>query len=386
MTITLRKAVLVLGALLVGSAGLALAVKSEAVERPAASTVAAPVVVAAARPAPPPEPPEPPEPPDPANEADVFIWTGGAGYLGVRIEEVTEESASELKLSEPYGALVKEVDESSPADKAGLKEGDVITSYQGQRVESARALTRMVRETPSGRTARIGYSRNGSAMTAEVKIDQRSGHGRHWFGPGVHVPEIRIPDMKGLTGEMHWFSSGPRLGVRVEPLTSQLADYFGVKSGKGVLITEVIEDSAAEKAGLKAGDVIVRIEDEDVEDMGDLIDSLRANDGKTVEITIVRDRSESRIKATLEKRNVDDEESVIRQKEILRDVRRSLREARVQQIEAREDYRRAVEEAQRARRDSMNDYRRAIEEAQRDGARWLRDQNRRTRGPNLVAI
>jgi membrane-associated protease RseP (regulator of RpoE activity) len=355
--------------------------KSEAGERPAAAPAYPPTLVAAARPAPAPEPPDPPAPPEPG-EPEVF-FLGGGGYLGVRIEDVTEESASQLRLSEPYGALVKEVDEGSPADKAGLREGDVITSYQGQRVESARALTRMVRETPSGRTARVGYSRDGSAQTAEVKIDPRGGHGRHWVGPGH---EFRFPEMKGFMGGTHWYSSGPRLGVRVEPLTPQLGEYFGVKEGKGILITEVMDDTPAEKAGLKAGDVIVRVEGDEVQDLGDLIESLRANDGKTVEITIVRDRSESRIKATLEKRNVDDEESVIRHREILRDVKRSLREARVQQIEVGEDYRRAVEEAERARREVMSEYRRAIDEARREGAEWLRNQNRGRRGPNLVAI
>ena len=97
----------------------------------------------------------------------------GGSYLGVVIDDVGAESASELKLRQPRGAAVREVEQDSPAAAAGVLAGDVIVSFQAQRVESAAALTRMVRETPAGRNVSLGVRRAGAEPRIEVRLEAR---------------------------------------------------------------------------------------------------------------------------------------------------------------------------------------------------------------------
>ncbi len=227
---------------------------------------------------------------------------GSQSRLGVRIADVDTAKAQELKLSGEYGALVKRVEEDSPAAKAGLEKDDVILEFAGEKLRSAAQLQRLVRETPPGRNVTLLVSRAGQTRTVAVKLEKREHH-YAFAGPMPEVspmpvlPEIRIPDH-----DFVWFSRGARLGISGDELTSQLAEYFGVKQGKGVLVREVVVSSAAEKAGLKAGDVIVRVDDEEVGSVSKLRRALgRDRDEKrAVKLTIVRDRKEMTLTAELE--------------------------------------------------------------------------------------
>jgi serine protease Do len=359
---TNRKRALIVGALiLLLAAGAAPALRVEASGAPG-----------------PPEPPEPPDPPEPPeHESFVFVGDDGIvafgvgrrGFLGVHIEDVTEEKASELKLAEPHGALVTEVEDGSPAAAAGLKEGDVVVAYQGNRVESAAALMRMVRETPPGREVKIQYSRDGSVRSAEVRLADRGGRrgGRAWsWGPmpPIEIPELHLDKLRIPEIRRHVVVHRPRLGVVIEDLTPQLAEYFGVKEGEGILVTEVLDGYPAEKAGLKAGDVIVRIGGEKIEDASDIRDALEDRGDETVDVTVVRDRAERTIQVKLEKPG--------------REESRDGEDA-----EMRRELRRALEEARRARRDAAEEYRDAMRK-HRDEMRELR--RRGTPGGALVAI
>ncbi len=317
---TIRRSTFLLIAMaLVGGAALAvpLAPKDRGAQaaprHPAAEAAGSIAVTPASMPFEAPEPPDPPEPPEPPEtpdpEDDVFVFIGNRGWLGVQIADVSDEKASELHLGEAHGALVQEVEEDSPAGRAGLAAGDVIVSYQGQRVEGAAALRRMVRETPAGRTAAIGISRDGSAQTLRVKIGERPRfpHAYSWRweggppgGPGAfkeleHLKEFSFPGMKG-----YFFGGGPRLGVAVDDLTPQLAEYFGVRSGQGVLVKEVMEDTPAAKAGVKAGDVIIRLEKDPIGEISDLHRAVREHEGKKITLTVVRSRAEKDIEVALE--------------------------------------------------------------------------------------
>lgn len=226
----------------------------------------------------------------PANE-NVLIVSSGNVWLGVTLADVTAEKMAELKLKEEYGAIVTEVEQDSPAAKAGVRENDVILEYQGERVHSAAQLGRLVRETPSGRSVRLLISRAGQQQTLTATLEPRE-----YSRLDVRIPRIRIPEF-----DIHIFTSRPRLGISADSLTPQLAEYFGVKQGKGVLVREVNAGSVAEKAGLKAGDVIVRVEDETIEDLGDLRDALaKKKGGETVTLGIVRNRTETSLHVQLE--------------------------------------------------------------------------------------
>lgn len=247
----------------------------------------------------------------------VFSFRSGSGsYLGVYIREVDEDDVKRLDLSEERGALIADLPEDGPAAKAGLRSDDVIVSWNGSRIESAAQLTRVVGETPAGRSVEVGYVRDGRQRTADVELTDRSPVVARVF-PGGGMDEddrarleesleglrSRMPALGGDDGVMsHLFIRGGRLGVGVQSLGDQLADYFGAPDG-GALVTSVREDSPAEKAGLKAGDVILRVGDERIEDPGDLMREIGRADAGEVELRILRDKKERTVKATLPERD-----------------------------------------------------------------------------------
>jgi membrane-associated protease RseP (regulator of RpoE activity) len=262
----------------------------------------APPAPAVAAPAWTPEPPEPPEP----DEEFIFIEDGRA-WLGVTLSEVTADKARELRLSGEYGAVVESVVEESPAAKAGLEKGDVITGVVGERVRSVAQLRRLVRETPTGRKVSLEVVRGGQSRTLEVALETRR---MHFTVPEVYaqVPEVHVVprvevgprfEIEAMPDVMT-FGRGPRLGVMTDEISGQLAEYFGVKQGQGVLVKEVIEGSAAAKAGLKAGDVIIRLNDETINEVGDLRRALNRAESREVTVTVVRDRREQTLKVTLD--------------------------------------------------------------------------------------
>jgi serine protease Do len=258
----------------------------------------------AARPAPP-DPAEAPRPPH-----DHMFFSSGGSWLGVSIADVTSERAKELNMKEETGAEIKAVLPGSPAEEAGLKKGDVVLEYQGTRVEGAMQLTRMVRETPPGRTVTLKTLRDGETRTVRVKVTEHEGREHERFFrkrieiPPIEMPEIEMPEIPFLES----IPSSFRLGVSVENLGEQLGEYFGVKDGEGVLVRSVKKGSPADAAGLRAGDVIVKVDGEKVSDSADLRSGLRDHRGKTFPLTIVRDRRGQSVTVTLPKAEEPSEE------------------------------------------------------------------------------
>jgi len=267
-------------------------------------SLAAPAVCA--QPAPPPAPPAQPAPPAPPpprakRTSRVIVQGPGSSFLGVGVAEVDADRVKALNLKEERGAEVTSVEEDSPAAKAGVKVGDVILDYNGQRVEGAEQLVRLVGETPVGRQVKLVISRNGATQTLTAAIGSRPAS--TVFFPGERefrftMPEIRIPDMPRPLMSIQ----SRTLGVDVESLNSQLAEYFGVK--EGALVRAVSKGSAAEKAGLKAGDVITRIADKRVTSPKDISNALRSTaSGKPFAVTVMRDRKEVTLNATIEEKS-----------------------------------------------------------------------------------
>ncbi len=233
--------------------------------------------------------------------AQVFEYHAGAlmggSYLGVNLAEIDSNRARDLKLRETYGVEITRVEEGSPAEKAGLKPNDVVQEYNGQRVEGMEQFGRLVRETPAGREVKMMISRNGSMQTIMATVAARKVRA---FGGNIkellpEMPEIHIPDMP----QMFTTWRSPMLGVEAESLGSQLAAFFGVK--EGVLVRSVVKDSAAEKAGIKAGDVITKVDTEKVTTPNELSSAVRsAGSKKTFPIELVRDRRETTLSVTVE--------------------------------------------------------------------------------------
>jgi serine protease Do len=225
-----------------------------------------------------------------------------ASYLGVGVVEVDSDRAKALHLKEERGVEVKNVDEDSPAAKAGVKEGDVILDYNGQRVEGLAQFVRMVVETPVGRKASLGIFRNGANQTLTATIAARTGQNYSFSLPAPMTPMPPMPPMPEFTmpdvpsGVMGWQNS--TLGYVGEPVDGQLAEYFGVKDG--VLVRSVAKNSPSEKAGLKAGDVIVKVDGSNVKSPREITTIVRraSRDKKTLKIDIVRNKHDMTVEIT----------------------------------------------------------------------------------------
>ena len=250
------------------------------------------------------EAPEPPEPPKPPEAAQVFVLNDGAAHLGVSLGDVTAEKAQELKLPAVAGALVNSVQKNSPAAKAGVETGDAIIEFDGIRVRSSAELRRLIRETPVGRTVQMKIVRDGKTrvlsaeMEASTKEFNYSYNGPEIRIPPFHVPEINIPPMDFSGFGDHRAT----LGISADNLAPQLAQYFGVKQGKGILISEVTKGGAADKAGLKAGDVIVQVDGKPISGVEELRETLNDNftdDTRKVILIVVRDHHEQTVSVEL---------------------------------------------------------------------------------------
>ncbi|HSK45896.1 MAG TPA: PDZ domain-containing protein [Candidatus Binatia bacterium] len=237
-----------------------------------------------------------------------FYAAPGRSYLGVDIRDVTTDRVAALKLKEERGVEITMVDADAPAGKAGLHEHDVILDFNSKAVESEEQIRRLIREVPPGRTVTLGISRDGVPMKINVQLADHGAVVAQTF-PRIVVPTPRPRDFPrngmDLPFQIQTYSSV--LGVQTESLTRQLGEYFGVKDGEGVLVRSVEKNSAAEKAGLKAGDVIVKADNEKLTDRSDLSHILRNHrtGGKMV-LIVMRDKHEQTFTVTLPDRGSRD--------------------------------------------------------------------------------
>jgi serine protease Do len=232
----------------------------------------------------------------------------GGSYLGVDTRDVTADRLGQLHLNEERGVEVTMVDQDAPAGKSGLKEHDVILSINDQKVESVEQLRRLIREIPAGRTVAIGISRDGQSMTVKAQLAQRSKMPNvdQSFNftvppvniPAIHIPPINMPDID-VPMNVLVIHSPVRSGLMVENLTPQLGEFFGVKSGNGVLVRSVEKGSRAEQAGFHAGDVIVKVNGSAVNDCSDFTRLLRSRNENKASVTVLRDRKEQTLTLTL---------------------------------------------------------------------------------------
>ncbi len=213
-------------------------------------------------------------------------------YLGVQVTAVTTERAAALKLQASSGAIIAYVDQDGPACHAGLLENDVVVAFDGAKVDGPEQLQNMIHVTPPQKTVMLTIVRNGLRKDVKVTLGSWNVMSRaHTFNaannlaspapPRAFVPDLEIPSFT-LLSERH--------GLVVESLSPQLSDYFGVTRGRGVLVRSVEGGSPAAVAGLRAGDIILKVNTLDVHDMSDWQRGMHSQ-GK-VAVQIWRDRKE----------------------------------------------------------------------------------------------
>ncbi len=299
----------------------------------------------------------------PAPEAEVT--TAGA-WLGVNLQEITPEIARAMKLSDAHGALVGDVDDESPAEKAGIRKGDILVRIEGSAVEDPEDVVREVGRREPGVTLSLEVIRDGKTVTLTPRLAVRPAaralpdwSERRWRRAPRAIPEAdaphaprepRAPGAPRSPRAPRAPHSPPaalippraQLGVRIQPMDEDLAAYFGVKPGEGVLVTGVEANSPAAEAGLKSGDVIRKIDGRDVESAEDLVRGVRGHDpGDAMTLTILRQRRETELKAVLDaadgpqrrpgwspRNRRGDEAPPVRLGEMRRELRRRLPMAR----------------------------------------------------------
>jgi membrane-associated protease RseP (regulator of RpoE activity) len=269
---------------------------------PAPQTPVAPAAPAAPPASEAPKAPRAPRPPKPPRAAE---WVSRGSYLGVDSRDVTPERMGSLKLKSDQGVEILMVDQDAPAGKAGLKEHDVILSFNGKAVQGVDQLRRMIRDTAPGSKVNLSISRDGQQQNVQVELADRKKimiAGDHV----IHIPKIEIPPMPEIdVPSFAMLQYSRRNGLMVENISQQLGDFFGVKGGRGVLVRNVEKNSPAETAGFKAGDVIIRIGNEPIENMSDWNQILRQQQAGKVPVTVIREKHEQTFTLSLPERRGD---------------------------------------------------------------------------------
>lgn len=240
------------------------------------------------------------------NDTPAYLAHSSQSYLGINIRDLDNDRATELKLKDLHGAEITTVDHDAPANKAGLKVHDVVLEMNGQRVEGADQLRRMLRETPPGHTVNLVISRDGQQQKISVELADRAKVEANAWSQHFTVPDpdqaplangLIPPQSRGFGNGFFgvFTTNGLYVGADVDVISTQLASYFGVSDGTGLLVRSVDENSPAASAGLKAGDVITKVNNDNMASRSDWMKALHNNRGKQVQLTVMRDKKEQKL-------------------------------------------------------------------------------------------
>ena len=261
-----------------------------------------------------------------ANGANGMSSHGHPGYLGVEIQDIGDEEIGALKLKDVRGAEITSLDHDGPACKAGMQLHDVILQLNGQLIEGGDQLRRLLREIPAGRTVSFVISRDGQTQTMTMTMaDRRKVEQQAWeqhysvMEPGPRSPEVEFhapgesfvhssPSSSGsvtVTPKGHRDFLGTSMilsasftGAKLEVMGQQLAEFFGAEGGAGLLVRSVDANSPAAEAGMKAGDVVVRINSVALSNGADWTKTVHDNRGRPVPVVVLRDRHEQTLTLT----------------------------------------------------------------------------------------
>ena len=256
------------------------------------------------------------EAPDEPLDQNFEFFLGGDGFLGVYAENISRDNMGRYHVNQVRGVGVTRIVKDSPAEKAGLRKDDVILRVDGESITSVRKLNRIVSELSPDQSVKITVSRGGSEQDITATIGKRSnnffaegdlfkGQPKIWKWEGNEPrafkfePFFNKKDMVENNGDLTFMlSNSRRIGVSTMALTKQLADYFGITGGKGVLVTSVTDDGPAAKAGVRAGDVITAVDGEAIDSPGDISRVINRKKEGDITLTVIRNKSQQTIHVT----------------------------------------------------------------------------------------
>lgn len=230
----------------------------------------------------------------------LLLHAASQGYLGVWVDDIDADKAQTLKLKEVRGAVITLIDHDAPAGSVGLRINDVVLQFNGQDVEGAEQLRRMLREIPPGHRVSLEFSRDGNIQTisvemsthraveidAQKKLKKNDGGFAQNSGGMSMMPGAGDASLPGMF-HMSLFGGTLNVGAMVEPLVGQTAEFLGVSNG--LMVKQVARKSEAAAAGLKAKDIILKVGPDAIATLSDWDRALRSNQGKQVQVTILRD-------------------------------------------------------------------------------------------------
>ncbi|HKO24626.1 MAG TPA: PDZ domain-containing protein [Chloroflexota bacterium] len=255
-------------------------------------------------------------PSDPAGAAQFFLGNNAArqGYLGVDVRDIAPDQVSVLKLRDGHGAEIVMVDHDAPAGKCGLREHDVILQMNGTAIEGREQVRKMLHDMTPGKALQLVISRDGQQMTINTQMSSQEAVERQAWEqhlapadpqtagdpPDVAqaAPPLRGSSSKSFIGGM--LTAPAYTGAMLEKMTAQLANYFGVPTGAGLLVRSVEPNSPAAVAGMHAGDVVVRAASHTVSTLGDWARALKSGKDKPVPVVVLRDKKEQTLMMTLD--------------------------------------------------------------------------------------
>jgi len=262
-------------------------------------------------------PPPTPEIDEPG-EQNFEFFIGGDGFLGVYGENIDRDNMARYHMNQVRGVGVTRIVKDSPAEKAGLRKDDVILRIDNENITSVRKLNRIVSELAPDQSVKITVSRGGSEQDVTATIGKRSNsfftgndvfkvQPRVWKWNGTEPRTFKFDGPPFKDGDLFDNNNGDltlmlgnsrRIGVSTMALTRQLADYFGITGGKGVLVTSVTEDGPAAKAGVRAGDVITAVDGEAIDSPGDIARAINRKKDGDVTLTVIRNKAQQTIHVT----------------------------------------------------------------------------------------
>jgi serine protease Do len=244
----------------------------------------------------------------------VLLAAEKQGYLGVHVRDVDAQHAEKQRLSVAAGAEVVSLDHDAPAAKAGVHTGDIIQGLNGQPINDAATLTRLMRDMPVGKAIDLQIMHNGKLAQVHLQLADRNALVQHAWAHHFRVPlPESAPTVEGFAAQRSFLGGGvpsasdtpdaqAYVGAQVEPLTPQLAKYFGVGAGNGLLVRTVEDKSPASNAGMEAGDILLSADGQALQTTADWLQTLRANAGHPVAITVLRNRKVLSLAITVDAR------------------------------------------------------------------------------------